>query len=235
MLSIFKFLHETVEFHFVSLLFVGQLCDSRKSKKENSKDSATPRKSRSPTSSSSSTTTSQRVNQLAQPQQVDAFTDSSDGDYEKVNSRANVGDIGGASEVGGACGGASERAGAVANGGEGASGGAVINGGEDCDKNGVDDKEDHWKPLLLIIPLRLGLTEINPVYTTSLKVCHSTSRDYSFPTVTHVFLLLAWFYSSSKSVIKIKQVGGLNLTIDYAILKTDHPVFIFPDNKRVTC
>jgi len=29
---------------------------------------------------------------------------------------------------------------------------------------------DAWKPLLLIIPLRLGLTDINPVYFDSLKV-----------------------------------------------------------------
>ncbi|XP_046542398.1 LOW QUALITY PROTEIN: cysteine protease ATG4B-like [Haliotis rubra] len=30
---------------------------------------------------------------------------------------------------------------------------------------------DKWKPLLLIIPLRLGLTDINPVYFDSLKSC----------------------------------------------------------------
>ena len=29
-----------------------------------------------------------------------------------------------------------------------------------------------WKPLLLIVPLRLGLTEINPVYTEGLKVSY---------------------------------------------------------------
>lgn len=29
-----------------------------------------------------------------------------------------------------------------------------------------------WKPLLLIIPLRLGLSEINAVYIDSLKVCN---------------------------------------------------------------
>ena len=59
-----------------------------------------------------------------------------------------------------------------ARGGEvgGAKGGAsVIN---DCDKNGTEEETttEHWKPLLLIIPLRLGLTEINSVYTESLKV-----------------------------------------------------------------
>lgn len=31
--------------------------------------------------------------------------------------------------------------------------------------------EKHWKPLLLIIPLRLGINEINPVYFNSLKTC----------------------------------------------------------------
>lgn len=28
-----------------------------------------------------------------------------------------------------------------------------------------------WMPLLLIVPLRLGLSEINPVYINGLKVC----------------------------------------------------------------
>ncbi|ESO98867.1 hypothetical protein LOTGIDRAFT_187088, partial [Lottia gigantea] len=32
-------------------------------------------------------------------------------------------------------------------------------------------KSERWKPLLLIIPLRLGLTDINPVYFDSLKSC----------------------------------------------------------------
>ena len=31
----------------------------------------------------------------------------------------------------------------------------------------------NWKPLLLIIPLRLGLTNINPIYFEALKVCCS--------------------------------------------------------------
>ncbi len=33
-----------------------------------------------------------------------------------------------------------------------------------------DVRTTTWKPVLLIIPLRLGLTEINPMYTESLKV-----------------------------------------------------------------
>lgn len=31
------------------------------------------------------------------------------------------------------------------------------------------EKGDTWKPLLLIVPLRLGLTEVNPIYIESLK------------------------------------------------------------------
>lgn len=31
------------------------------------------------------------------------------------------------------------------------------------------EKNDLWKPLLLIIPLRLGLSEINPIYIKGLK------------------------------------------------------------------
>ena len=58
-------------------------------------------------------------------------------------------------------------------------GGAFVNSdamnGQDCDRSDLDGgrkREDskHWRPLLLIIPLRLGLTEINPVYISSLKV-----------------------------------------------------------------
>ncbi|KAL5279547.1 ATG4A family protein [Megaselia abdita] len=36
----------------------------------------------------------------------------------------------------------------------------------------VNDKNDEsWRPLLLIIPLRLGLSEINPIYIPALKKC----------------------------------------------------------------
>lgn len=31
------------------------------------------------------------------------------------------------------------------------------------------EKGDSWKPLLLIIPLRLGLSEVNPIYIKGLK------------------------------------------------------------------
>lgn len=34
-----------------------------------------------------------------------------------------------------------------------------------------DGKVSSWKPLLLIIPLRLGLNEINPIYISALKKC----------------------------------------------------------------
>jgi len=30
----------------------------------------------------------------------------------------------------------------------------------------------HWRPLLLVIPLRLGLSEINPIYFSAIKVRH---------------------------------------------------------------
>lgn len=31
--------------------------------------------------------------------------------------------------------------------------------------------DDNWKPLLLMVPLRLGLSEVNPIYVDSLKRC----------------------------------------------------------------
>lgn len=37
--------------------------------------------------------------------------------------------------------------------------------------NLCQDDDDSWTPLLLIIPLRLGLSEINPIYTDGLKKC----------------------------------------------------------------
>lgn len=37
--------------------------------------------------------------------------------------------------------------------------------------NLCSDKDDLWKPLLLVIPLRLGLTEVNPIYIEGLKKC----------------------------------------------------------------
>jgi len=35
---------------------------------------------------------------------------------------------------------------------------------------GVRDRLSQWKPLVLLIPLRLGLTEINEAYIETLKV-----------------------------------------------------------------
>ena len=36
-----------------------------------------------------------------------------------------------------------------------------------------------WKPVLLVIPLRLGLTEINPMYINSLKASLSVRRFWN--------------------------------------------------------
>lgn len=33
------------------------------------------------------------------------------------------------------------------------------------------EDNDNWKPLLLMVPLRLGLSEVNPIYVDSLKRC----------------------------------------------------------------
>ncbi|XP_060064058.1 cysteine protease ATG4B-like [Ylistrum balloti] len=45
-------------------------------------------------------------------------------------------------------------------------------GSSHFDKNHkLKGKPGHWKPLLLVIPLRLGLTDINSVYIDSLKRC----------------------------------------------------------------
>ena len=56
-----------------------------------------------------------------------------------------------------------------------------INSGKMCCCNCHCDK---WRPLLLVIPLRLGLTEINPVYANALRVS--------------IFTLFSSFRSSNK-------------------------------------
>jgi len=44
--------------------------------------------------------------------------------------------------------------------------------GQESKSDGSSNKEgSDWKPLLLFIPLRLGLYEINPIYVRSLKAC----------------------------------------------------------------
>ncbi|XP_056005246.1 cysteine protease ATG4B-like [Ostrea edulis] len=57
-------------------------------------------------------------------------------------------------------------------------------------RNTVDVKS--WKPLLLVIPLRLGLTEINAVYVQSLKACLSFPQSVGIiggkPNHAHWFL-----------------------------------------------
>ena len=42
---------------------------------------------------------------------------------------------------------------------------------------GGDEKQTLWRPLLLIIPLRLGLQDINPAYIRPLKVHSHTSNN----------------------------------------------------------
>ncbi|KAG1708531.1 Cysteine protease ATG4B [Nymphon striatum] len=48
---------------------------------------------------------------------------------------------------------------------------SVINSGESNISEDKISEESTWKPLLLFVPLRLGLSEINPVYICSLKNC----------------------------------------------------------------
>ncbi|XP_059616855.1 cysteine protease ATG4B [Phlebotomus argentipes] len=40
-----------------------------------------------------------------------------------------------------------------------------------------DDEDKSWKPLLLIVPLRLGINEINPIYIDGLKRCFEINRN----------------------------------------------------------
>ena len=45
--------------------------------------------------------------------------------------------------------------------------------GGDC----VGGVQETWRPLLLVIPLRLGLSDINPVYVNALKVGDNTENS----------------------------------------------------------
>lgn len=44
-------------------------------------------------------------------------------------------------------------------------------------KNSNQRKSDAWKPLLLMIPLRLGLNDINPIYIPALKKCFEIEEN----------------------------------------------------------
>lgn len=43
---------------------------------------------------------------------------------------------------------------------------------KECDENPVED-EEQWRPLLIIVPLRLGLTSINRCYLPAIEVLFS--------------------------------------------------------------
>jgi len=47
----------------------------------------------------------------------------------------------------------------------------TVETGESTSEDKVKSEESYWQPLLLFISLRLGLSEINPVYIPSLKTC----------------------------------------------------------------
>jgi hypothetical protein len=44
-----------------------------------------------------------------------------------------------------------------------------------------NDTQNAWKPLVIIIPLRLGLSEVNTEYIDQLKVLIQYSKDLVFP------------------------------------------------------
>lgn len=46
---------------------------------------------------------------------------------------------------------------------------------QQCQPKDNGDDDESWKPLLLVIPLRLGLSEINPIYIPALKKCFELS------------------------------------------------------------
>lgn len=48
---------------------------------------------------------------------------------------------------------------------------------DEIDELCTDKLDGSWKPLLLIVPLRLGLTEINSIYFSSLKKCFEISTS----------------------------------------------------------
>ena len=51
---------------------------------------------------------------------------------------------------------------------------------DDAKEAAASAERKEWRPLLLVVPLRLGLTDINPIYFPDLKVraeCFSTLRN----------------------------------------------------------
>ncbi|XP_039279999.1 cysteine protease ATG4B isoform X2 [Nilaparvata lugens] len=49
--------------------------------------------------------------------------------------------------------------------------------GSSSDSRGARSRGGYWKPLLLVIPLRLGISEINPVYVQGLKTCFTFKQS----------------------------------------------------------
>ncbi|RZF44322.1 hypothetical protein LSTR_LSTR006872 [Laodelphax striatellus] len=45
------------------------------------------------------------------------------------------------------------------------------------DSRGARSRGRYWKPLLLVVPLRLGISEINPVYVQGLKTCFTFKQS----------------------------------------------------------
>ena len=46
---------------------------------------------------------------------------------------------------------------------------------DDAKEAAADPDKKQWRPLLLVVPLRLGLTDINPIYFADLKVIFQPS------------------------------------------------------------
>lgn len=74
---------------------------------------------------------------------------------------------------------------------------------------GNDDLiERRWKPLLLVVPLRLGLTEINPCYIRSVKECLTFKQSVGIiggkPNHAHYFI--GEYTASTSKIVKYKNI-----------------------------
>ena len=71
-----------------------------------------------------------------------------------------------------------------------------------------------WQPLLLFIPVRLGIHEINPTYFDSLKVCTSISMYLTeistSKLVKSIFFLSNWYeFVKNSSIVELKSTRDL--------------------------
>lgn len=76
-----------------------------------------------------------------------------------------------------------------------------------CQENNSVQEGTKWSPLLLVIPLRLGLLNINPIYIDSLKVMLNELLTKTLILTVNVFMFIT-YQSCLQMPQSIGMIGG---------------------------